>query len=444
LREGELTFTFNRRLVAYKQGDTISAALWRNDIKIITRSLKFHRPRGLYCGNGDCPNCLANVDGVPNVRTCTTLAENGMQVTMQNKFLSTRIDPITVIDHIFPRGVNYHHRFIRPRFMTGVYQGIIRRMTGIGKLPTMIFEAKPTKRIVIDALIIGEEPQSMKIARTLADENLKIMIVKNKIGYTLTHQNDEETNSILSSADSIEHDLSERKNVKIIWKTNAIGAFDDGTIGISSKDRLYICKSKIISLSEKGREQPIRFVNWELPGIIQRHAALDLISQNIRLGKRVVVAGEPNHAKALGELMLSKGINVTAIIYRSSSVDLNNKDKLSDISKIGWRIKAAIGRNELRKIIIANDSKQMILPCDCLVTCGPAAPNIDLAKQLGCGIETDRKSFPIVTVNGDFETMKGGVFAVGSVCGLRSRRESWEAASTAGKAVTERLRRMGT
>ena len=33
-------------------------------------AFKYHRPRGVLCFSGKCPNCLMNVDGIPNVRTC--------------------------------------------------------------------------------------------------------------------------------------------------------------------------------------------------------------------------------------------------------------------------------------------------------------------------------------------------------------------------------------
>ena len=74
----EVDFVFDGKKLLAKKGDTIASALWRNGIKVITRSIKFHRPRGLHCGTGDCPNCLANVNGIPNVRTCMTYVEDGM------------------------------------------------------------------------------------------------------------------------------------------------------------------------------------------------------------------------------------------------------------------------------------------------------------------------------------------------------------------------------
>jgi uncharacterized glyoxalase superfamily protein PhnB len=41
----------------------LSTALYRAGVRTFSRSFKFHRPRGVYCGTGDCPNCGMVVDG---------------------------------------------------------------------------------------------------------------------------------------------------------------------------------------------------------------------------------------------------------------------------------------------------------------------------------------------------------------------------------------------
>src|SRR5436309_14576937 len=62
------------------EGETIAAALYASGRRIFSRSFKYHRPRGLLCMAGRCPNCLMNVNGVPNVRTCVTPVTDGCQV----------------------------------------------------------------------------------------------------------------------------------------------------------------------------------------------------------------------------------------------------------------------------------------------------------------------------------------------------------------------------
>src|SRR5210317_1721595 len=65
-------------------GDMVATALYASGIRIFSRSLKYHRPRGLYSLDGECSNTCMQVNGIPNVRTENTLLNNGMTVKAQN------------------------------------------------------------------------------------------------------------------------------------------------------------------------------------------------------------------------------------------------------------------------------------------------------------------------------------------------------------------------
>ena len=81
-------FQFDGQRVNAHQGDTVASALHASGVSILSRSFKYHRPRGLLCGVGRCPNCLVNVDGVPNVRACTQQVRQAMNVRHQNAWPS--------------------------------------------------------------------------------------------------------------------------------------------------------------------------------------------------------------------------------------------------------------------------------------------------------------------------------------------------------------------
>src|SRR5229473_3247811 len=83
-----ITFSFEGRRIAACEGDSVAAALFASGVRIFTRSFKYHRPRGLLCCAGRCPNCLMNVDGAPNVRACVTPVREGMRVQHQNAWPS--------------------------------------------------------------------------------------------------------------------------------------------------------------------------------------------------------------------------------------------------------------------------------------------------------------------------------------------------------------------
>lgn len=82
-RGEKIEFIFDGKTIEAYEGETIAAALYSAGVKVLGYSLFKHRPRGLYCAIGNCSSCLMTVNGEPNVRICTTKAEEGMIVKSQ-------------------------------------------------------------------------------------------------------------------------------------------------------------------------------------------------------------------------------------------------------------------------------------------------------------------------------------------------------------------------
>ena len=89
-RLNPIEFTFDGKKIDAYEGDTLGSALAAQNIKVLSRSFKYHRPRGLMCVSGQCPNCLVEVNGSPNIRACMTKAENKMAVKSQNRWPSLK------------------------------------------------------------------------------------------------------------------------------------------------------------------------------------------------------------------------------------------------------------------------------------------------------------------------------------------------------------------
>ena len=119
------------------EGDTIASAAFAAGKRVFSRSFKYHRPRGLLCCSGHCPNCLMTVDGVPNVRVCTEPIREGAVVEGQNVRWSLDFDFMSVTDKVggpfTPVGF-YYRTFIRPRAAWPLYEKFLRSAAGLGKL----------------------------------------------------------------------------------------------------------------------------------------------------------------------------------------------------------------------------------------------------------------------------------------------------------------------
>ncbi len=128
-----MTFDFDGNPIQYREGDTVASALYRSGRRIFSRSFKYHRPRGLLCCSGKCPNCLMNVDGSPNVRTCITPVREGMRVLHQNAWPSLENDALSVVQHLdrlMPVGW-YYKTLTHPKAWRAA-EPHIRKVAGLG------------------------------------------------------------------------------------------------------------------------------------------------------------------------------------------------------------------------------------------------------------------------------------------------------------------------
>ena len=139
---------FEGRDIPVRDGDTVASALFRAGVRTFSRSLKSRRRRGLYCGTGECPNCMVTVDDVPGVRSCVTPAGSGMRVERARGWPSTEHDLLHVTDLMHPlMPVGFYMKtFVRPRFAWPVAERVIRRATGSGPLPERREPTRTTSR----------------------------------------------------------------------------------------------------------------------------------------------------------------------------------------------------------------------------------------------------------------------------------------------------------
>ena len=91
-----MQFDWNGSSITAQPGDTIASALYRSGVRTFTHSYEYGRPRGLFCLTGACPNCMVNVDGVPNVRSCCTPVRDGLKVLAQNQNVYRGVESSTL------------------------------------------------------------------------------------------------------------------------------------------------------------------------------------------------------------------------------------------------------------------------------------------------------------------------------------------------------------
>ena len=180
-RSRSLAFEFESKPMEAYEGDTLASALYAAGVAIFSRSFKYHRPRGLLCVAGRCPNCLVTVDGVPNVRACTEQAKAGMKVSRQNAWPTADHDILSVLDRmggLMPVGF-YYKTFHRPKLLWRLAQPVIRRLAGLGKLETdLLSDIRYGHRFLhTDVAVVGGGAAGQSAALAAASTGAKTILI---------------------------------------------------------------------------------------------------------------------------------------------------------------------------------------------------------------------------------------------------------------------------
>src|SRR5262245_65072527 len=115
--------------------ESIAAAALASGTRVLSRSLKYHRPRTFFCLEGHCSGCLVRLSGVPNLRACQAACTAGAEVEGQNAFPSAEVDLLGAVDFLFSRGMDHHTLMTGSSVLNKLANKVVRQLSGLGKLP---------------------------------------------------------------------------------------------------------------------------------------------------------------------------------------------------------------------------------------------------------------------------------------------------------------------
>jgi sarcosine oxidase subunit alpha len=154
------------------KGDTLASALIANGIRIVGRSFKYHRPRGILGSGSEEPNALVELRSgarrEPNTRATVAELYEGLEARSQNRWPSLAFDVMEInslFSPLFGAGF-YYKTFMWPKsFWESVYEPAIRRAAGLGRAPEGLDPDHYEKAFAhCDILIIGGGPAGLSAA----------------------------------------------------------------------------------------------------------------------------------------------------------------------------------------------------------------------------------------------------------------------------------------
>lgn len=426
-----VVFRLDGKTLQALHGDTVGSALAGEGIAITGRSFKYHRPRGLVCMTGSCPNCLVTVDGVPNVRACTEPVRDGMQVRRQNFWGTADHDLLGAVDtfsFLLPPGF-YYKIFHRPAWLWPLVEPFIRRVAGLGTVPAG-GEHRHRARISLhpDVLVVGGGPAGLAAAAESARAGARTLLIEERGevgGHLLAADAVDVPAEGLSgtggkaAAEVLEREASEA-GAEILSATSAFGSFEGPVVAAAGSETLYRIRAKTTVFATGATEQPSVFPDNDLPGVMLSSAA-DLLVQRYRVlpGRRAVVSTGSDDGYRTARSLAEAGADVTVIDLREDAAGAAVDDARRAGVRIvpGAAIRRAEGRRRVRRAVfgpVANRAEDST-DCDVLVIAGVRAPSANLLAQAGVERSFDEAAQAFLP-----RSLPSWMSAAGEVAGIRS------------------------
>jgi sarcosine oxidase subunit alpha len=179
-RNRPLEFRFEGNRYAGFDGDTISSALAASGVRLLGRSFKYHRPRGIYSLANHDVNVMLEGRTATNIRGDTTPLWAGADLAAVNTVGSLRRDMLRIADRfgkLMPVGF-YYKAFHRPRRLFPFYERRLRQVAGLGRIdPLRQREHAGSVFDFCDVLVIGAGPAGLAAAIAAAGSGAKVVVV---------------------------------------------------------------------------------------------------------------------------------------------------------------------------------------------------------------------------------------------------------------------------
>ncbi|MFD1911659.1 sarcosine oxidase subunit alpha family protein [Halodurantibacterium flavum] len=398
-RSQPLRFDFNGRTYGGYAGDTLASALLANDVRLVGRSFKYHRPRGILTAGSAEPNALVEMleDGqvTPNTRATVQELYDGLAARSQNCWPSVGFDLLAVNDAFAPfLGAGFYYKtFMWPRaFWERLYEPVIRRAAGLGRLSGRHDESCYDKAFAFcDLLVIGAGPAGLMAALAAGRAGADVILCDEdaRMGGRLLAER-----VVLDGTDGpgwvagVLAELGAMPNVRLMPRTTVTGAYDHGTYGALERVGLHLapvperpreCFWRIVArqavLAAGALERPVAFAGNDRPGVMLAGAVRAYLNRwGVAPGRKVAVFTNNADGLRTADDLRAAGVDVTAVVDA-------RPDGIGRWP--GGAVVATRGRRGLSHITIRHGGREEVVEADCLAVSGGWNPSVHLTCHLG-------------------------------------------------------------
>ncbi|HXA72576.1 MAG TPA: sarcosine oxidase subunit alpha family protein [Stellaceae bacterium] len=463
-RARPLSFSFDGERMTGLAGDTLASALLANGVRVVGRSFKHHRPRGVFTAGPEEPNALVamrkGARHEPNTRATMVELYDGLEAESQNRWPSLRFDLLGINDRlspIFPAGF-YYKTFMWPPRGWMTYEHYIRRAAGLGTAPAGRDPDRYEHRSAhCDVLVVGGGPAGLMAALAAGRAGARVILCDERaeLGGSLLRENRAIGDEAGAAwARRISAELDTLPNLRVLPRTTVFGLFDHGMAALiervadhlpvppdhTPRQRRWTVRARQIVLATGAIERPLVFAGNDRPGVMLASAARAYVHQyGVRPGARAVVFANNDAGYRTAVDLAAAGIEVVAVVESRVGEGSTHTDELAGIPVFsGHAVVAAYGRFGLTAVDVAplaEGSTIRRIDCDLLAVSGGLSPTVHLHSHAGGKLAWDEARLCFVPSTGRATVRSVGAakgsFGLGA-CFAEGARGGAEAAAAVG------------
>ncbi|HEY1384542.1 MAG TPA: sarcosine oxidase subunit alpha family protein [Dongiaceae bacterium] len=407
-RTRPLSFSFDGRRLQGLVGDTLASALLANGERLVARSFKYHRPRGIMSAGVEEASALVTIGSgakaAPNTLATTEELVTGLDAHSQHSWPSLKFD-LGAVNQLFARLFSagfYYKTFMGPGRSPKswlFYEHFIRRAAGLGAASR---EPDPDRyescEAACDLLVIGSGAAGLEAARIAAEAGLDVILAERdfRLGGALLHEKD----GIEGEAPTAWIERRERQlttaHARILRRTTVFGLYDHGVAGLverlarsgGARERFWIVRAKRTIIAAGAMERPLVFGGNDRPGVMLASAMRAYANRwAVAVGGSVAIATNNDSAYAAACDLARVGVSTTLLDARAEVAgSLVERCRIAGVDlRLGRVPLRAIGSHGVRGVEIGKPGGGNVetIACDALGMSGGWSPTQHLVSQRG-------------------------------------------------------------